>query len=143
MRCSNPIPCHTDLRILHYNGIHNVAIRYCGCERAISKHLQLLRRGFYPATQINPRTCASFRLLEQLHLLANNSKTSTYDIYRTLEKLTENTGDPPKSRYRALMRIFLQWRHLMLLKQGGRAHDPGLTGHPVLLLSSPRYQYTG
>ena len=124
MKCSNPVPCHADLRILHYNGIHSVAIDYCGCERVLPKHIQLLRRGFYPASQLNPRTCASFRLLEQLHHLSLTSKASTYDMYRMLEKLTNNTGDPPKSRYRALMRMVLQWRHLKLLKRGGRAHDP-------------------
>lgn len=30
----------------------------------------------------------------------------------------------PKTRYRALMRSLTQWRHLKLLKRGGRGHDP-------------------
>jgi len=38
----------------------------------------------------------------QLHLLALTSKTSTYNMYRMLEKSTENTGDLPKLRYLAL-----------------------------------------
>lgn len=43
-----------------------------------------------------------------------------------LEKSTNNAGiDVPKSRYRALMRMVLQWRHLKLLKRGGRGNDPG------------------
>ncbi|KDR84217.1 hypothetical protein GALMADRAFT_54716 [Galerina marginata CBS 339.88] len=59
-----------------------------------------------------------------LHMLALTTKASTYDFYRSLEKLTNNTGiDPPKSRYRALLRMVLQWRHLKLLKRGGRGHD--------------------
>lgn len=124
MRCSNPEPAHVGLRVLHHNGIHDVAVDYCGCDIAIPKHLQLLRRGLYPASQINPKTCASFQLLKQLHLLALTSKGSTYDFYRMLEKSTNNTGiHLPKSRYRALLRLVLQWRHLKMLKRGGRGHD--------------------
>lgn len=65
-----------------------------------------------------------FRLLELLHLLALVSKGSMYDYYRTLEKLTNNTGiNIPNPRYRALCRMFLQWRHLKMLKRGGRGHS--------------------
>lgn len=125
MRCSAPKPAHSSLRVLHTNGIHDVAIDYCGCERATPHHIQLLRRGLYPASQINPKTCASFQLLNLLHLLALTSKGSTYDFYRMLEKATNNTGVYlPKSRYRMLLRMVLQWRHLKLLKRGGRGNDP-------------------
>jgi len=74
------------------------------------------------------KTCATFRLLELLHILAVVSKGSTYDFYRTLEKVTNNTGiNVSKSRYRALTRMCLQWRHLKMLKRGGRGHiDHGI-----------------
>lgn len=132
LRCNNYEPCPLNFRVLHTNGIHNVSIRYCGCEGALSKHQQLLRRGFYPATQLNVKTCASFQLLELLHLLALTSKASTFDFYRALEKATNNTGlhsSKSTSRYRGLLRMSLQWRHLKLLKRGGRAHHPsGIAG---------------
>ena len=49
-----------------------------------------------------------------------------YDLYRTLERLTDNTGsNVPKSRYRPLLRVAIQWRHLKMLKRAGRAHDEG------------------
>lgn len=125
MRCSNPTPAHSKLRILHTNGIHDVSVDYCACERALPKHIQLLRRGLYPASSINPKTVASFQLLNQLHLLSLTSKGSTYDFYRMLEKSTTNTGvQVPKSRYRALCRLVLQWRHLKMLKRGGRGNHP-------------------
>lgn len=147
MRCSNPKPAHSSLRVLHNNGIHDVAIDYCGCENAIANHLQLLRRGLYPASQINPKTCASFQLLNQLHLLALTSKGSTYDFYRMLEKSTNNTGiHLPKSRYRALLRLVLQWRHLKMLKRGGRGNDPtGVAGtrNGELAVLCPSCPYPG
>ncbi|KDR65407.1 hypothetical protein GALMADRAFT_148720 [Galerina marginata CBS 339.88] len=122
--CEKPIPCHTNFRVLHTNGIHEVDVRFCGCAKVIPVHLQLLRRGLYPASQLSIQTCATFTLLDQLHMLALTTKGSTYDFYRALEKLTDNTGiNPPKSRYRALLRMVLQWRHLKLLKRGGPGHD--------------------
>ncbi|KAK0214468.1 hypothetical protein IW262DRAFT_1450136 [Armillaria fumosa] len=39
LQCPVPVPCHVKLRILHTTGIHDVA------------HIQLLRRGWYPASQ--------------------------------------------------------------------------------------------
>jgi len=122
MFCANPVPCHANMLVLHTNGIHEVAIQYCGCHRQIPHHLQLLRRQFYPASQVVMKTCATFELLRTLHLLALTTKASTYDFYRALEKLTTNTGiSIPKSRYRALMRMVLQWRHLKMLKWAGRS----------------------
>ena len=122
--CTNPSPCHADFRVLHTNGIHDVALDYCDCERAVPKHIQLLRRGLYPASQLDVKSSATFRLLEQLHLLALTSKSSTHGFYQALEKLTSNIGiGLPPSRYRPLFRMVLQWRHLKMLKRGGRAHD--------------------
>ncbi|KAF9471463.1 hypothetical protein BDN70DRAFT_819963, partial [Pholiota conissans] len=95
-------------------------------ERAIPRHLQLLRRGLYPASPITPQICATFQLLRLLHLLSLTSKASTYDLYRALERLTDNVnGSDHRSRYRPLLRIGLQWRHLKMLKRGGRGHDDG------------------
>lgn len=125
-RCKNPTPCHAGMLVLHTNGIHSVNIQYCDCERSIPHHLQLLRRRLYPATQMSVKTCATFSLLQHLHKLALTTKASTYDFYRCLEKLTSNTGvNVPKSRYRALFRMVLQWRHLQMLKWAGRGHDEG------------------
>lgn len=123
-RCANPVPCHTSM--LEVNGIHSVDILYCGCTRSIPHHLQLLRRRLYPASQISVKTCATFSLLRHLHMLALTTKASTYDFYRCLERSTTNIGiSPPKSRYRALMRMVIQWRHLQMLKWAGRGHDNG------------------
>jgi len=124
MYCSNPVPCHADMLVLHTNGFHSVAIQFCNCSAAVPQHIQLLRRQLYPASQIIVKTCATFALLRQLHKLALATKASTYDFYRALERLTTNTGiGCPKSRYRALFRMILQWRHLKMLKWGGRGHD--------------------
>jgi len=145
--CENPLPCHSSMAIIHTNGIHEVAFLYCGCSRAIPQNLQLLRRQIYPSSQLNIMTCATFELLHTLHTIALTTKSSTFDLYRALEKITNNTGvSVPKTKYRALSRMFLQWRHLKLLKWGGRAHDsagPEATKPGELALRCPSCPYPG
>ena len=98
--CENAIDCHSAMLVIHTNGIHQVAIKYCGCSKSIPHHHQLLRRGLYPASQLSVKTCASFQVLDLLHKLALATKSSTYDFYRALEKLTNNTGiNVPKLQY--------------------------------------------
>ncbi|KAK7451768.1 hypothetical protein VKT23_012447 [Stygiomarasmius scandens] len=124
MRCRNPRRGHSNMRVLHTNGVHHVSFLYCDCERALPPAIQLLRRGFYPSTHDNIQTASTFPLLELLHHLSITSKGSNFDFYRTLEKLTDNTGlEIPKSRYVALKQMMHQWRHLKLLKRAGRGHD--------------------
>lgn len=123
--CDNPIPAHKDMLVIHVNGIHAVSFQYCGCNRSLPYHHQLLRRRLYPSSQITVRTCATFDILRQLHLFALTTKSNTYNFYRALEKLTVHNGVTlPKSRYKALMRVVIQWRHLKLLKRGGRGNEP-------------------
>ena len=123
--CVNPLPSHSSLLVLHTNGLHEVNIQYCGCDRAIPQHIQLLRRRLYPSSQLNVKNCVTFELLRLLHHLSLATKASTYDFYRGLERLTDSVGvNAPKSRYRALFRSVMQWRHLKLLKRGGRGNDP-------------------
>ncbi|KJA13561.1 hypothetical protein HYPSUDRAFT_151472 [Hypholoma sublateritium FD-334 SS-4] len=92
LKCPTPVPCDSRLRVLHTTGIHEIALSYCGCHREIPKDLQLLRRGLYPSSQKNVRTCVTFPLLKLLHLLSLIGKVSTYDMYRSLERITNNTG---------------------------------------------------
>ncbi|KJA25187.1 hypothetical protein HYPSUDRAFT_135353 [Hypholoma sublateritium FD-334 SS-4] len=124
MRCPMPSACDERLRIVHTTGVHEVALSYCGCNREIARDLQLLRRGLYPASQQKVRTCVTFPLLKLLHLLSLMGKVSTFDMYHSIERLTNNTGmNMPRSRYRPTMRCLNQWRHLKALKRGGRGHD--------------------
>lgn len=130
--CTNPIQCHKFFRVLHVNGIHEVSLNFCGCETRVDQHIQLLRKSLYPATEgINRiKTVATFEYLEHLHHVMLASKATAYDMCRALCKATDATGlSTPPWRYRALMRLVLQWRHLKVLKRAGQGHDPsGVAG---------------
>jgi hypothetical protein len=57
-------------------------------------------------------------------MLNLQAKTTMYDFYQTLEKLTSNDGQKPPNRYQVFIRIMREYRHLKMLKRGGRGHDP-------------------
>ena len=78
----------------------------------------------YPATQDVIQTCATFCLLDFLHIYTLTVKGSALGFYQMLERLADNTGlSAVSSRYTTLKRKLVQWRHLMMLKRAGRGHD--------------------
>ncbi|KAJ7887328.1 hypothetical protein B0H14DRAFT_3082097 [Mycena olivaceomarginata] len=93
--CASPQPARTGFVVLHESGIHQVTVDFCGCERRGSAGLpdtQLLRGGWYPASEERPQTCMTFSALDQFHTLTLQAKTTMYDYYLALEKLTSNDG---------------------------------------------------
>ncbi|KAJ7230743.1 hypothetical protein GGX14DRAFT_554223 [Mycena pura] len=124
-RCLHPLSGHEDFVVLHTNGIHNVVVDFCGCSkyRHIPWWTQLLRAGWYPSTTSLPQTCAMLECLDTFQALSLQSHTSAYDYYAILEYKTDGTGVKPPSRYQVFLRMSRQWRHLLMLKRGGRGHD--------------------
>ncbi|KAJ7018016.1 hypothetical protein C8F04DRAFT_1278419 [Mycena alexandri] len=125
--CDSPQPGHTDFTVVHSNGIHAVAVDFCGCENAHmagTTREQTLRMSWFPATDLEPQTCATFRVVELFHILTLQGKVTTYDFYSGLEKLTDNAGLLKlKDRYKSFMRIMREWRHLVMVKRGGVGND--------------------
>ncbi|OBZ77742.1 hypothetical protein A0H81_02190 [Grifola frondosa] len=94
--CLFPIPAFgNDFVVLDISGVHEVSVNYCGCETALNPVTQLLRYRWYPATTANPKTAATFSLLELFHLLSTQSKVSGFEFYITLTRRTDNTGVVP------------------------------------------------
>ncbi|KAJ3503382.1 hypothetical protein NLJ89_g8461 [Agrocybe chaxingu] len=123
--CTNPATAfNNDFVIIDSNGIHEVALNYCACSGQVPQTTQLLRARLFPSTVVDPKTAATFDVLERFQLLSFTSKISAYKFYRSLSRLTDNTGvTTPKERYTPFMRILREWRHVRLLKRMGRGHD--------------------
>ncbi|THU99435.1 hypothetical protein K435DRAFT_794947 [Dendrothele bispora CBS 962.96] len=117
-------------RMIHVNGIHSVAVNFCGCPGAEEHYVQLLRSMWYPATLKNPQTATTFSCLRQFQNLNCLGKLPVYDYYKALEIMTQNRQrEVPKDRYRVLLRVIFQWRHLKMLKRAGRCHaQSGIDG---------------
>jgi len=83
------------MTILHTNGLHEANIKFCSCpspDIPLPRRVQLLRARLYPATADMPQTCATFELLRYSHILLLQSTISAFNIYYTLERLTDNAG---------------------------------------------------
>ncbi|KAG2139344.1 hypothetical protein DEU56DRAFT_755645 [Suillus clintonianus] len=96
---------HTCPKPRYSHGMHKVLLNFCDCTLATTHVQQLLRMSLLPATTADPKTAATFRLLEEFHLLSLESKVSGYEFYYTLMRRSDNTGINP-------------------IKRSGRVHDP-------------------
>ncbi|KAJ7840610.1 hypothetical protein B0H14DRAFT_3458005 [Mycena olivaceomarginata] len=126
-RCPEPLEAHTAFVVLHTNGIHEVAVDVYDCEHRVAAgppEVQMLRMGWFPATDDRPRTCTTLSCLSLFLLNTWQAKTTAYDFYKMLEKLTDNTGAKLPNRYHAFLRMAREYRHLQMLKRAGRGHDP-------------------
>ncbi|KAK7019979.1 CxC2 domain-containing protein [Favolaschia claudopus] len=128
--CSNPEPGRAGFIVLHHNGIHEVCVRFCGpgCANRVKAgplDTQLLRGGWYPASEDRPQTCVTLAALKQFHVFSLQSKMSMYDYYHSLEKITRHDGVELPDRYQVFIRVCKEYRHLTMLKRAGRAHHEG------------------
>ncbi|KAJ7463594.1 hypothetical protein FB451DRAFT_1042950, partial [Mycena latifolia] len=127
-RCSGTHVAHTEFVVLHINGIHVCNVDICDCEdaeQAGPPEIQMLRAGWFPATDDKPRTCATFAMLDHFQMATLQSKTTMYDYYAALEKLTNNTGVKPPNRYHVFLGMCRKWGDLLMLKRAGRGHAEG------------------
>lgn len=83
---------HKDFIVLHINGIHQVAVDFCGCHQRVDHWRQLTRFRWYPATPINPQTCATFELLRLFQTMNLQGKITAYNFYQGLCRLTDGYG---------------------------------------------------
>ncbi|KAG6807588.1 hypothetical protein H0H92_007027 [Tricholoma furcatifolium] len=125
-QCALPQPGPSEFIVVDINGAHRVGIDYCDCSPTVlHKRTQILRAQWFPATQERPRTAFTFSVLKFYHELTLQGKTTIYDFYRTLMRRTDNVQlNKALCCYEEFHRTFRIWRHLQMLKRGGRAHDP-------------------
>lgn len=91
--CVNPCSVFTDgFVVIDVNGVHEVGLDFCNCETAKPHFIQLLRYRWFPATVDNPKTAATFRVLQHFQILTFELKASAFEFYNTLVRLTDNTG---------------------------------------------------
>jgi hypothetical protein len=84
-----------DFVIIDVHGMHPTGLDFCGCEQEVSHLKQLLRARLFPSTVTDPRTAATFAVLEFFHILSFESKVSAYEFYHSLARRTDNTGITP------------------------------------------------
>lgn len=95
-RPGDPCPKAThynNFTVIDINGIHEVNINFCNCLEGSRDHgIQIRRFGWYPATVRAPKSAATIRVLKLFQLLAFESKMSTQEFYKAIERCTHNIG---------------------------------------------------
>ncbi|EIW81903.1 hypothetical protein CONPUDRAFT_54452, partial [Coniophora puteana RWD-64-598 SS2] len=124
VHCNNPKQAYADdFVVIDTHGVHQVGVDFCQCETTHNDYQQLLRAEWFPASVSDPKTAATFRVLESFHLLSLESKSSAYEFYRSISRATDNLGIlEKKDRYDNFLVMVRQWRHLKMLKRTGRGH---------------------
>ncbi|KAK6984039.1 CxC2 domain-containing protein [Favolaschia claudopus] len=123
--CPHPAPTTRSMVVLDFPHVHEVKFRYCACDLSdrANNLQQLLRNAWYPATTVDPGTCATFATLEVFRLLSVIGSLSVLDFVGTMEKTTNMSGvELVPDRYRAFGRMSRQFAFLGRLKRSGRAH---------------------
>ncbi|KAJ7118517.1 hypothetical protein C8R43DRAFT_1137263 [Mycena crocata] len=120
----------TKFTLIDISGIHNINVQFCECDSEISHRQQLMRVHWWPATVVDPATCATTSVLRLFHNLNCLGKVSAFHFLRSLELLSNKDGlAPPANRRRAFMYIIRQYIMTQPMKRAGRGHtDSGVKG---------------
>ncbi|KAJ7023233.1 hypothetical protein C8F04DRAFT_1193689 [Mycena alexandri] len=123
-------PAHRDFTVIDTLGVRIVKVNFCGCESTVTHRQQLMRACLWPATSLDPQTCATFNVIRLFEAQNCLGKISAYDFVRSLELLTNNDGlKPTEDRRRAFRAIVRQYRMMEMLKRAGRGQeDSGIKG---------------
>ncbi|KAL1698752.1 hypothetical protein EV121DRAFT_217647 [Schizophyllum commune] len=130
--CPAPHSTTYSMTVIAPTHICRVKIRYCACSRGErASHVdQLLREGWYPATVLEPSTCALFSTLDHFMLLTAIANTNVRDFITSLQYSGNALRLLPLAEcYRAFGSMSRQWAFLQRMKRAGRAHDAcGIAG---------------
>jgi hypothetical protein len=95
-KCPNPHRAfNDDFVVIDSYGVHEISIDFCNCVKGKSHVQQLLRMSWFPSTTADPKSAATFRILDKFQLLSFESKVSAYEFYSALMQASDNTGLMP------------------------------------------------
>jgi hypothetical protein len=135
-----------DMTVFGNNIVQRVKIQFCNCSEAsaVGYAEQCLRMRWYPASLDEPRTCATFEMLDLFRVLSVVGQVNVRDFVTSLECLKDGVrkGDEPvrgllvwfqaltlvQDRYKTFSRMQRQWAFLQRMKRAGRAHSPSGIG---------------
>ncbi|KAJ7908412.1 hypothetical protein B0H13DRAFT_1617500 [Mycena leptocephala] len=110
--------------LIDITGVHEIKVRFCECNAEIPHWRQLMWARWWPATVINPQTCATFAVVRLFQIMNCLGKVSAHNFMRSLELLSNNDGLHPVSiMWRAFRHIVRQYCTTLMMKRMGRGHD--------------------
>ncbi|KAJ7166472.1 hypothetical protein C8R43DRAFT_1085948 [Mycena crocata] len=120
--------CAQDFVVIDLLGVRMVKLNFCGCDSRIEHRQQLMRTCLWPATSLDPQTCATFNCIRFFELENCLGKISAYDFVRSLEMLSNNDR-LETDRRQAFHAIIRQYRLMELYKCAAQGQeDSGVEG---------------
>ncbi|KAJ7687974.1 hypothetical protein B0H16DRAFT_1753198 [Mycena metata] len=110
--------------VLDLSGVHKIAYRYCQCEAnyttANGTLGQLIGNAWYPASTVDPHTCATLDTLDTFRLLNVVGNVNVQDFVGTLERKTDplRVGEVPY-RYKEFGYMARQYNFELCAKRTG------------------------
>lgn len=82
--------------VFDLSGVHRLVVRYCKCDKTLSKHKQILCVRWFPAMIDLPATAFTFDILDFFSRLQDQGKCNPYDFYHTVLRLSDAAGVKPE-----------------------------------------------
>ena len=110
----------TYVRVIHTNGIHNIAMISCECRGHDMLPHDLIASRLLPSSFERIRTLFTTQLLDHFRLCNLELKASAYQFYHLIQRLT-NPMNPAEADnlYREFRRMSRIWRWMKRLKWAG------------------------
>lgn len=114
----------TYIRVVHTNGIHNIAMISCECHGHDVLPSDLVASRLLPASFEKIQTLFSAQLLDHFRLCNLELKASAYHFYHLIQRLT-NPMNPAEvvNLYREFRRMTRIWRWMKRLKWSGYGNN--------------------
>jgi hypothetical protein len=71
-------------------GVHRRQVKWCLCPNAPEHHVQLFRMHLFSASHQRPSTAFTFNVLDLFYVEAMECKTSAFNFFNKLQRLTNN-----------------------------------------------------
>jgi hypothetical protein len=78
------------VNMVHTTGVFKHKVRWCQCQEAPEKTVQLFQMQLFPASHLRPETVFTFNVLEHFHIDAMECKTAAASFIKKLCRLTNN-----------------------------------------------------
>ncbi|KAG2033169.1 hypothetical protein BDR03DRAFT_935724 [Suillus americanus] len=93
-------------------------INFCRCESAQLHITQLLCVCLFPTTILDPKSAATFCMLEYFQMLSFESKVLAWEFYNTIACLMDKTGT-------RVLKMIREWHFVMQMKRYSQSHHSG------------------
>jgi len=123
--------CNPYVRVVHSNGIHQIALVYCTCRSHETVHSDLMAQRLMPTSFTRYRTLFTHAVLDDFRMANLECKASAYQYFQTLRRHTSPMApDTVPNLYPELRRMSRIWRWMKKLKWAGFAHRDEKTTVP-------------